>query len=148
MAVVPWKPNTQGDTIVHNPTIRFSHSSQTANAANAAIARIAITRPERVAFWEIFPAAKPNIHGETNRIAPRTRLATSHNFALVQSFMTHPPLKICQRKLTGDRPFGFHGSGTFDETNGPGRTKAVAPGARERTSVRASLVCAGGGPAI
>src|SRR5882757_8701542 len=118
MAVVPWKPNTQGDTSVHNPTIRFSHSSQTANAANAAIARIAITRPERVAFWEIFPAAKPNIHGETNRIAPRTRLATSHNFALVQSFMTHPPLKICQRKLTGDRPFGFHGNGTFGETMG------------------------------
>src|SRR3982074_2081723 len=128
MAVVPWKPNTQGDTSVHNPTIRFSHSSQTANAANAAIARIAITRPERVAFWEIFPAAKPNIHGETNRIAPRTRLATSHNFALVQSFMTHPPLKICKRKLTGDQPLGFHGNGTFGETNGPGApTRYAAP---------------------
>src|SRR6202011_3248900 len=120
MAVVPWKPNTQGDTSVHNPTTRFSHSSQTANAASAAIARIAMTRPEMVAFSETLPAAKPNSHGEATRIAPRTRLATSHNFAFVQFSMTHPPLKICQQKLTGDRPFGFHDSGTFDETNEPG----------------------------
>ena len=36
--VAPWKPRTQGETRTHNPTIRFSHSSQIANAASAAIA--------------------------------------------------------------------------------------------------------------
>jgi hypothetical protein len=45
IAVVPWKPNTQGDTNAHKPTMRFSYSSHSANAASAAIARIAITRP-------------------------------------------------------------------------------------------------------
>src|ERR1700746_248599 len=39
IAVVPWKPNTQGETRAHKPTTRFSHSSHTANAASAAIAR-------------------------------------------------------------------------------------------------------------
>src|SRR3982074_2005336 len=82
IAVVPWKPNTQGETSVHNPTMRFSHSSQIAKAARAAIAMPAI-----LAFSEAFPASNPNIQGEKNRHAPRIRLATSQNFALLQLSM-------------------------------------------------------------
>src|ERR1700745_381518 len=89
IAVVPWKPNTQGETSVHKPTMRFSHSSQTANAAKAAIASTAITMPAIKAFSEAIPVPYPNIHGEKNRMAPRIRLATSHHFAFVQfSIMT------------------------------------------------------------
>lgn len=50
IAVVPWKPNTQGDTSAHKPTTRFSHSSHTANAASAATARIAMAIPVITAF--------------------------------------------------------------------------------------------------
>jgi hypothetical protein len=40
------------------------------------------------AFWEALPESKPNTQGEKNRIAPRIRFATSHNFAFVQFSMT------------------------------------------------------------
>ena len=93
IAVVPWKPNTQGETSVHNPTMRFSHSSQTANAASAAIASTAMTMPAIMAFSEALPASNANIQGEKNRIAPRTRFATSHNFAFVQFSIMTPSIE-------------------------------------------------------
>ena len=34
---VPWNPSNQGETNVHIPTIRLSHSSQIANAASGQI---------------------------------------------------------------------------------------------------------------
>src|SRR6266568_2742565 len=128
IAVVPWKPNTQGETRTHSPTMRFSHSSQTANAASAAIASTAMTMPETKAFSETFPASNPNIQGEKNRNAPRTKFATSHNFALVQfsiQFSMTPsiegfhrrfqPANCCQSSAclmrfneTGDDPCSFY----------------------------------------
>ena len=45
IALVPWKPNTHGETSAHRPPTTFSHSSHIANAASAAIARAAMTRP-------------------------------------------------------------------------------------------------------
>src|SRR5690242_13654221 len=85
--VTSWKPTTHGDIRVHNPTIRFSHSSQTANAASASIASTAMTTPTMLAFSAALVPLNPKIQGETNRNAPRIRLATSQYLAFVQSFM-------------------------------------------------------------
>src|SRR5262249_44322443 len=86
-AVVAWKPRTHGEIRVHNPTIRFSHSSQTANAASAAIASTAMITPTILAFTAAVLPANPKIQGDTNRNAPRIRFATSQYLALVQSLI-------------------------------------------------------------
>src|SRR5262245_18930570 len=88
MAVLPAKLSTQGEIKTQTPTIRLSHSSQTANAANAAIDITAMTIPLTTAFCEAAPLGKPKIQGATKRIPPRTRLATSQSLALLHSFMT------------------------------------------------------------
>ena len=44
-ALLAANPNTHGDTMTQRPTIRFSHSSYTANAVSAAIERATITMP-------------------------------------------------------------------------------------------------------
>src|ERR1700674_3677552 len=111
IAVVPGKPNTQGETSVHNPTMRFSHSSQIAKAARAATASTAIAMPAILAFSEAFPASNPNIQGEKNRHAPRIRFATSQNFALLQLSMAPSveglkAIGFNQRNATGG-PLGF-----------------------------------------
>ncbi|TCU20306.1 hypothetical protein EV132_101370 [Rhizobium sullae] len=56
---------------------------QTAYAASAAIENTTMTMPLAKAFSDCGPAAKAKIHGETNRIAPRIRLATSQSLAFV-----------------------------------------------------------------
>ena len=43
---------TQGDTISQSPTIKFSHSSQTANAVSAASDSTMIILPASTAFCE------------------------------------------------------------------------------------------------
>jgi hypothetical protein len=76
--------------------------------------------PAILAFSAAVPA-KPNIQGEKNRIAPRIRFATSHNFAFVQFSMTpsiesspaRPKRKAAQ---TGSRP----ARRKFNETSGVG----------------------------
>ena len=87
IAVVPAKPSTQGETKTQMPTIRLSHSSQTANAANAAIDIAAMTIPLTKAFFYGAPLEKRKIQGDTKRITPRIRLATSQSLALLH-FMT------------------------------------------------------------
>src|SRR5258707_11389431 len=126
IAVVPWKPNTQGETSVHNPTMRFSHSSQTANAASAAIASAAMTMPAIMAFSEALPASNPNIQGEKNRNAPRTRLATSHHFAFVQFSIMTPstggfPVPLNRTPAVG-LPQQFY---LFDELAGVARSAGL-----------------------
>src|SRR5436305_3452564 len=64
---VPWNPSNQGETNVHIPTIRLSHSSQIANAASAMIASTAITTPAIWAFPEVLPASNPKIQGEKKK---------------------------------------------------------------------------------
>src|SRR5262249_1731344 len=88
MAGLPPKPSTPGEIKNQTPTNRLSHSSQTANAANAAIDITAMTIPLTTAFCEAAPLGKPKIQGATKRIPPRTRLATSQSLALLHSFMT------------------------------------------------------------
>src|SRR5207248_2102654 len=88
IAVVPWNPSAHGDTIAQSPATRFSHSSHTANAARAAMERIAMTMPVTQASWDSCPAANPNIHGDENRIAPRIRFARSQYFSFDHTFMT------------------------------------------------------------
>jgi len=51
MAVVAWKPISQGDTTTHSPTMKLSHSSQIAKFVSAAIDSTAITTPLIMAFW-------------------------------------------------------------------------------------------------
>src|SRR6266478_6224479 len=141
IAVVPWKPNIQGETSVHNPTMRFSHSSHMANAASAAIASAAMAMPAILAFSEALPASNPNIQGETNKIAPRIRFATSHNFAFVQVFMTpsiegFPPL-VNRRGAAGvpqrrDENLMKPAAGGGQTT----RHKGPVPGRRSRTRVQ------------
>src|SRR6266404_6316699 len=141
IAVVPWKPNTQGETSVHNPTMRFSHSSQMANAVSAAIAIATMAIPAILAFPEALPASNPNIQGETNKIAPRIRFATSHNFAFVQFSMTpsierFPPL-VNQRRGAGvpqrrDESLMKPAAGGGQTT----RHKGPVPGRRSRTRVQ------------
>src|SRR5262249_15916714 len=86
--VVAWKPSTQGETTVHSPTIRFSHSSHTAKAAIAATASVTITTLVMLAFSAAVVPPNPKIQGEKNRKAPRIRLAPSQSRAFVQFSMT------------------------------------------------------------
>src|SRR5262249_23077589 len=88
IAVVPAKPSTHGETKTHAPTIRLSHSSQTANAASAAKDIAAMTIPLITGFCNAAPLGKPKIQGDAKRITPRIRLATSQSLALLHSFMT------------------------------------------------------------
>src|SRR5262245_51349777 len=88
IAVVPAKPSTQGETKTQTPTTRLSNSSQTVNAANAAIDIAAMTIPLTTAFCDAAPLGKPKIQGDAKRINPRIRLATSQSLALLHSFMT------------------------------------------------------------
>ena len=74
IAVVPAKPSTQGETKTQMPRIRLSHSSQTANAANAAIDIAAMTIPLTKAFFDGAPLEKRKIQGDTKRIAPKDQI--------------------------------------------------------------------------
>jgi len=66
IAVVPAKPSTQGETKTQTPMIRLSHSSQTVNAANAAMDIAAMTIPLITAFCDAAPLGTPKIQGDAN----------------------------------------------------------------------------------
>src|SRR5258706_10810393 len=102
--------------------MRFSHSSQIAKAARAAMASTAITMPAILAFSEALPAPNPNIQGEKNRTAPRIRFATSQSFVLLQ-FSMAPSIERFQHDPTKEPPKEFRvGLTIFNETGGdPGR---------------------------
>src|SRR5262245_35068542 len=86
-AVVPANPRIHGDTSTHSPTSRFNHSYHTANAANPAIDRAATIMPQMYALVAAGPEVNPNIHGDTNRKAPRMRFRTSQIFGFDHSVM-------------------------------------------------------------
>src|SRR5512143_267154 len=98
IAVPLANPSTQGEIRTQRPMIKFSHSSQTASAAKAAIDITAMITPLTKAFVEAAPPENPKIQGDTKRIAPRIRLATSQSLALLHSFMTF--LLLAQRPIS------------------------------------------------
>ena len=69
----------------HSPTIRFSHSSQIANAASAATDSTAMRMPTVEAVCHCAPVERPKSQGEKNRIMPRSKFPTSQSLALDQS---------------------------------------------------------------
>ncbi len=93
--VVPWKPSTQGETRTHNPTIRFSHSSQTANAARAAIASTAMTMPAMWAFEHPGREEQERAEDQVGDVAPfRVRPIihdTLHMAPSVEGFLHNQP---------------------------------------------------------
>jgi hypothetical protein len=85
MASLSWKPMSQGDTMSVRPAIRLSHSSQTANAASAAVDSTAMKIAMIEAVCHCAPVDGPKSQGEKNRIMPgpgsphrRASRATNH----------------------------------------------------------------------
>src|ERR1700704_4914427 len=52
-----------------------------------------VTAGQRFLIGDASLGSNPNIQGEKNRIAPRTRFATSHNFAFVQFSIMTPSIE-------------------------------------------------------
>src|SRR5580700_2871122 len=82
-----WKPSSHGNTINASPAIRLSHSSQTANAASAAIDSTAMMIPAIDAVCICAPLDRSNSQGEKNRTPLNSKLATSQSRTLDQSSM-------------------------------------------------------------
>ncbi len=100
------KPNTQGETRARNLDDQVQPLLHTANAASAAIAQNRNDDAGNVGVSGAAPEAKPSSPGDSNRIAPRTRFATSQNFAFVNSPDTlHWRLRIHETELMPSR---FH----------------------------------------
>ncbi len=63
--------------MTHSPTIRLSHSSQTAKAVSAATDSAAIKCPAIAAVCRGVPRDRLNSQGEKKRIIPKRRLEAS-----------------------------------------------------------------------
>lgn len=76
--VLAAKLSSQGDAINHRPSTRLAHSSHSANTESAAVAKTLSKAATIHAFQlGIISAVKPNIHGEINKHAARSKFAQS-----------------------------------------------------------------------